>query len=41
MGFHEDARIALVLGPCLLAVYLAMFYIVGLHRTTKLNREFK
>lgn len=41
MGFHEDARIALVLGPCLLAVYLAMFYIVGLHRKTKLSREFK
>ncbi|QWE17126.1 amino acid permease [Polynucleobacter sp. AP-Nino-20-G2] len=41
MGFHEDARIALVLGPCLLGVYLAMFYIVGLHRKTKLNREFK
>jgi AAT family amino acid transporter len=41
MGFHEDARIALVLGPCLLAVYLMMFYVVGLHRTTKLNRKFK
>ena len=41
MGFHEDARIALVLGPCLLAVYLAMFFIVGLHRKTKLSREFK
>nr|WP_302479694.1 amino acid permease [Polynucleobacter arcticus] len=41
MGFHEDARIALVLGPCLLAVYLAMFYIVGLHRKTKQSREFK
>jgi AAT family amino acid transporter len=41
MSFHEDARIALVLGPCLLGVYLAMFYIVGLHRKTKLSREFK
>ncbi|WP_304610404.1 amino acid permease [Polynucleobacter bastaniensis] len=41
MGFHEDARIALVLGPCLLGVYLVMFYIVGLHRKTKLSREFK
>ncbi|QWE01026.1 amino acid permease [Polynucleobacter sp. JS-Mosq-20-D10] len=41
MGFHEDARIALVLGPCLLGVYLAMFYIVGLHHKTKLSREFK
>jgi AAT family amino acid transporter len=41
MGFHEDARIALILGPCLLAVYLAMFYIVGLHHKTKSNREFK
>jgi len=38
MGFHEDARIALILGPCLLGVYLAMFYMVGLHRKTKLNR---
>lgn len=38
MGFHEDARIALILGPCLLGVYLAMFYIVGLHRKTKLNQ---
>jgi len=41
MGFHEDARLALILGPCLLSVYLAMFYIVGLHRKTKLSREFK
>jgi AAT family amino acid transporter len=41
MGFHEDARIALILGPCLLGVYLAMFYIVGLHRKTKLSRKFK
>jgi AAT family amino acid transporter len=41
MGFHEDARIALVLGPCLLGIYLAMFYIVGLHRKTKNNHEFK
>ena len=41
MSFHEDARIALVLGPCLLGVYLAMFYVVGLHRKTKTSREFK
>ena len=41
MGLHEDARIALVLGPCLLGVYLAMFYVVGLHRKTKTSREFK
>ena len=41
MGFHEDARIALILGPCLLAAYLVMFYIVGLHRKTKTNHEFK
>ena len=41
MGFHEDAWMALVLGPCLLGVYLAMFYAVGLHHKTKLNREFK
>jgi len=41
MGFHEDARIALVLGPCLLGVYLAMFYVVGLHRKTKTSCEFK
>ena len=41
MGFHEDARIALILGPCLLAVYLVMFYIVGLHHKTKSKREFK
>ena len=41
MGFHEDAQIALVLGPCLLALYLVMFYIVGLHHKTKSNREFK
>ncbi|ABP33883.1 amino acid permease [Polynucleobacter asymbioticus] len=40
MGFHEDARVALILGPCLLGVYLAMFYIVGLHRK-KNRREFK
>jgi AAT family amino acid transporter len=41
MGFHEDARIALILGPCLLAVYLVMFYIVGLHHKTKSKRDFK
>jgi AAT family amino acid transporter len=41
MGFHEDARIALILGPCLLGMYLVMFYIAGLHRKTKLSREFK
>ena len=41
MGFHEDARMALILGPCLLGVYLAMFYIVGLHRKTKNSRQFK
>jgi len=41
MGFHEDARIALLLGPCLMGVYLVMFYIVGLHRKTKTSRTFK
>ena len=41
MGFHEDARIALVLGPCLLGVYLVMFYVVGLHHKTKSNHQFK
>ena len=39
MGFNEDARIALVVGPCLLGVYLVMFYIVGLHRTTAIKRD--
>jgi len=41
MGFHEDARVALILGPCLLAVYLAMFYIAGLHRKTKSKSLFQ
>jgi len=41
MGFHEDARMALILGPCLLGVYLVMFYIVGLHRKTKTNPQFQ
>jgi AAT family amino acid transporter len=41
MGFHEDAQMALILGPCLLGVYLVMFYVVGLHRKTKTSREFK
>ncbi|OJI04265.1 amino acid permease [Polynucleobacter sp. MWH-Adler-W8] len=41
MGFHEDARIALIVGPCLLGVYLAMFYVVGLHRKTAIQRDFK
>jgi AAT family amino acid transporter len=41
MGFHEDARIALIVGPCLLGVYLAMFYVVGLHRKTANQRDFK
>ena len=40
MGFHEDARIALILGPCLLGVYLVMFYIVGLHRKIKMQHVF-
>ena len=40
MGFHEDARVALILGPCLLGVYLAMFYIIGLHRKTTAQRLF-
>jgi len=40
MGFHEDARIALILGPCLMGVYLVMFYVVGLHRK-KTSRIFK
>ena len=41
MGFHEDARIALILGPVILAAYFVMFYVTGLHRKTKLSREFK
>jgi len=41
MGFHEDARVALILGPCLLAIYLAMFYIAGLHRKTKSKTPFQ
>ena len=41
MGFHEDARIALIVGPCLLGVYLAMFYVMGLHRKTASQRDFK
>jgi len=41
MGFHEDARIALIVGPCLLGVYLMMFYAVGLHRKTVAKNDFK
>uniref|UniRef100_UPI004048E8A0 amino acid permease n=1 Tax=Polynucleobacter sp. TaxID=2029855 RepID=UPI004048E8A0 len=41
MSFNEDARIALVLGPCLLMAYLMMFYVFGLHRKTKLKPQFK
>jgi AAT family amino acid transporter len=37
MGFHEDARAALILGPCLLVVYVAMYYVLGLHRKNKLK----
>lgn len=40
MGFHEDGRIALMVGPCLLGVYLVMFYVVGLHRKTTNKRDF-
>ena len=36
MGFHEDARIALIVGPCLLGVYLVMFYV---HYWTPLGRR--
>ena len=41
MGFHEDARIALIVGPCLLGVYLVMFYVMGLHRKTAIKCDFK
>jgi amino acid transporter, AAT family len=41
MSFNKDAQIALVLGPCLLAAYLLMFYVFGLHRKTKLKPQFK
>jgi AAT family amino acid transporter len=41
MAFHEDARIALIVGPCLLGVYLVMFYFMGLHRKTESQRDFK
>ena len=41
MGFHEDARIALIVGPCLMGVYFMMFYVVGLHRNTASKRDFK
>jgi hypothetical protein len=27
----------LVLGPCLLVVYVAMYYVLGLHRKNKLK----
>jgi AAT family amino acid transporter len=37
MGLHEDARAALILGPCLLVVYVAMYYVLGLHRKNKLK----
>jgi AAT family amino acid transporter len=39
MGFHEDAWIALIVGPCLLGVYLLMFYVMGLHRKTTTKRD--
>jgi len=37
MGFHEDARAAWILGPCLLVVYCALYYVLGLHRKNKLK----
>jgi AAT family amino acid transporter len=37
MGLHEDARAALILGPCLLVAYVAMYYVLGLHRKNKLK----
>ncbi len=34
MSFNEDARIALVLGPCLLMAYLMMFYVLCFRATS-------
>jgi AAT family amino acid transporter len=32
MSFHEDARMALVVGPILLAIYFVLYYILGIDK---------
>jgi AAT family amino acid transporter len=35
MSFHEDARIALIVGPILLALYMVLYYVFGLDKKQK------
>ena len=32
MSFHEDARMALVVGPILLAIYFVLYFILGIDK---------
>jgi AAT family amino acid transporter len=35
MSFHEDARMALVVGPILLTIYLVLYFVLGLDKKEK------
>jgi AAT family amino acid transporter len=37
MSFHEDARMALVVGPILLGLYLLLYFVLGLGKKEKLQ----
>jgi AAT family amino acid transporter len=37
MSFHEDARMALVVGPILLGLYLLLYFLLGLGKKEKLQ----
>lgn len=37
MSFHEDARIALIVGPILLGIYLLLYFVLGLGKKEKLQ----
>jgi AAT family amino acid transporter len=42
MAWHDEARIALMVGPMVLFIYLAMFFLMGLHRKyrhTQVNKK--
>ncbi len=37
MALHEDSRMALIVGPCLLLFYFAMYYLIGINRKDEVS----
>ncbi len=37
MALHEDSRMALIIGPCLLLFYFAMYYLIGINRKDEVS----